>query len=1186
MASYSNHFGLTIDDAITALECINPNISYQDWANIGRALATEYGNDAQDAFFRWSEGADSFNRSSVNSQWRSFLRANKVNISTLIYHAKQAGWEPEKTQPLSEFEKKKRDSDRAKTRLAREQKAERAAVRKQRRSAAWYSNLQQVFHGKKASPYQVDKLLDDAANFSEFKEYHSGKRHLQVIPLRDVQGHWRGAELISAWRKTKHPKSGKLRHFKRTMTGTEPALGFHVFPNHEALATAKRVFITEGWADGAWAHKATGEVTAYVVGSHNLPTIAAEIEQAYPDCQVITAADNDKAGLEATQKHAGYWTMPLALNDWSDVASTEGPESLKAQLLNVRGFKKCYVNERYLGNAAGAKIQPGLNLVKSAKETGKSSWIIDFLNQDHGLSVLVVSYRKNLVNQLANKAQVDYYEDLINVDRFGNFSNVELRRSSRLAISPDSLYKLIEKGTVAAYDVVFIDECDQTLMHFDADTMKNKEKNHGVMSWLLKHSKYQILADADLSDITTEYCNDINLSRGQYLINTYKPREGSEINLYMHNMQLRNELVARAADEPIFYCSNSKTRVLEVERLLMAAGIQSQQIEVKGSQPDYAEKLMQAVHSGNSGTQEIQNFIVDINNQVKHLHVLLASPSMGTGVSIDNGHPFKAVFAEFSHRTGTAEQAHQQMARTRGVTEYHVFVDPAVNNFETNPEEIRRVMLDKPEKDSENLFTFDINKGELVAKNELFEKLHCRIRAFRNLNRNCFAFRFIEQAEQEGYNIKTIALDKAAAEMTKDQVDEIRVVLDEELRARIFDDINHPVLSEGDFLAAELGSISVSEESRLKTKVMKNLNLADYARFPSILAPEKLAEIVNELAYMEATSGFVNGIKKLSVLAQSKEIAVLRDIEDRKYAESRAHLKHFTAQRRHELRFLKAIGINEHLEYDGKEWQSKEIKASMRSYLKKYRDEIQAYSGSTITPKTLKDPIRWFCDHLKAMNVPLVAYQKRIDGKQVWFRCVDQDQWNQVTRLVNARVRGLTKFYNGKQQELDKIAVTREALISNNNDCPHVTVTNAHSPYTRRPKAKFEGERDEQNISPSLQQENTILTPFEMFMEEACEPTATKIERLKFARAFPESHVQRFNDGLIGKDELKKWMAYGWSGAFSVAVANVAIAIRSILPKECEPRQEVMARLTADDARKYCVGEFTLKDLADIARGG
>jgi phage/plasmid primase-like uncharacterized protein len=1183
--------GLDLTSALDALSHISANIDYKDWSNIGRALASEFGDDARDGFESWSEGGDSYNSREFNAQWNSFKRTKKVNISTLIYHAKQAGWSPEKSEPLSDIEKQRLKNERAERRKVREQKAERAAHRKNRRSAAFYSSLPALAKHKNPSPYQVDKHLEDAQRFSEFKEYHSTngrrKKHLLVIPLRDIEGNWRGAELIHAWRKTRNQKTGKLRHFRRTMTGTEPALGFHVFPNHDALKTAKRVFITEGWADGVWAHKASGEVTAYVIGSHNVPTIAGIIQQAYPDCQVITAADNDKAGKAATTAHGGYWTMPLAQNDWSDVAAQEGADSLKAQLLNIRGFQKCLVNERYLGNATGAKIRPGLNLVKSAKETGKSSWIIEFMNNNLNLSVLVISYRKNLVNQLAQKAGVDYYEDLINVDRFGNFSNVELRKSSRLAISPDSLYKLIEKGTVRPYDVVFVDECDQTLMHYDADTMKNKEKNFGVMSWLLKHSQYQVLADADLSDLTIEYCNDIGLNRGQFIINEFKPRQGSDMFLYHHNMHLRDALLRRAAVEPIFYCSNSKERVLEVERLLQAAGIN--------------ETKIQAIHSGNSGTAEIQQFIVDINNQVNRLHVLLASPSMGTGVSIDEGHPFKAVFAEFSHRTGTAEQAHQQMARTRAVTEYHVFVDPTFHNFETNPDELRRVMLDKPELDSEHLFTFDIHQGEMVARNPEFEALHCRIRAFRNLNRNCFAERFIQQAEAEGYAIQKVAFNEDAAEVLKDKTDLIREELTAELRERIYDDEQHPILSDDDFKAAELGSISVSEESRLKTKVMKSLALADYLRYPSLVKPEVIHDMVKRLAFMEATEGYVNGIKKLSVIAQPENVAILRDIEDRKFAESRAGLKHFTAQRRHELRFLKAVGIDENLNFNGKVWQSKEVANAMRQYLKKHKDEIQAYSGSTITAKTLKDPIRWFCDHLKAMNVPLVAFQRRVSGKQVWFRTVDEQQWKMVTRLVKSRVRGLTAYYAEKGEELGKITVqkpvvqqvetvtetvTQNALVYNNTDGSHVTAKSPANLYVARLKADPEGQGKTTIPPAELNNNDLAVSPFEKFIDSVSEPSSTQRERLKLAEVFPAAHKAKYNAGLMSDKDLRSWIEYGASGAFRTAVFNVASAVKHLMPGCSNLVDEVMGRFTAEHAREFCKGALSVSDLVAVIRNG
>lgn len=1152
MAVYTSLYNLDLDAATIALDYINPNIEYKDWANIGRALANEYGDQAFDIFDNWSSTADSYKSKEVLSQWKSYLKSNSVNISTLIYHARQAGWKPEKSEPISDDEKARRKAERDRIQAERKAQAEKVTARKQTRTEAFYSNL---LNPGAPSPYAREKGLADAASFSEFKELHGkrkkGERHLMVLPLRDINGQWRGAEIIYAWHKFKDEKTGKRKHFRRLMKGTEPALGFHVFPDHDALATAKRVFIAEGWADGAWIHKATGEVTAYVVGSHNVPVVAALIEQKYPQLQVIVAPDNDKAGSEAIDNHGGYWTQPFNENDWSDVAKNEGVESLKAQLFNIRGLQKVFVDSRYLANT-NAQIKPGLNLIRSNKETGKSSWIIEFLDSKPNLSVLVISYRKNLINQLAKKAGVDYYEDLIvKADDPNQF----LRNSRRLAISPDSLYKLLYKGTFEQkYDVVFIDECDQSIQHFDAETMERKEKNLGVMSYILKEADYKILADADLSEITTAYCRDIQLDRGQYIINTYKPRLGSTMNLFMDYNHLRYELVQRALKEPVFYCSNSINRVLEVQQMLIDAGMN--------------ENKIQAIHSKNSSSDEIRNFIVNVNEEVKDLFVLLASPSMGTGVSIDEGHPFKAVYAEFSHRTGTAEQAHQQMARTRCVTEYNVWVDPAVNNFETDVDEIRRVMLDKPEKDETELFKFDIYAGEMVAKDELFEKVHCRNKSFARMNKNCFAIRFLNQAEEEGYEIKTLAVDKLAADINKEQLEEIRERLEAELRDRIFDDENHPILSDDELEDAKRGKKEVSEESYIKTQVVKSLNLRGMLEF-KCYDKDAVHNFINQLAFSEEINGFVSSIKKLSVLAQSQEIAILRDIEDRKFAESRANLKHFTAQRRHELRFLKAVGIDEQLIYNGKEWQSKDIKTAMSRYLAKYKDEIQVYSGSNITNKTLQDPVRWLKNHLKNIGVPLEAYQKRVNGKQKWHHRVNEAKWQLITRLVKSRVDGLTKYYTEKRQELQSETVTQEALIYNNTNCSHVTHESAAIPVNTQTLAGFESAGEQQNFarSETTQNEQTL---FEKFTADYANQNALTMRQAM--QLFSDKHKAMFEAGTITKTDLLAWASNASTDKFERLVGHLAMRLRKTY-------KNTLDLFEANDVAAFNVGELSESEL-------
>ena len=1047
----SNHFfDFTLDDAENAIDFISPDLPQKEWMNIAQSLQNEFGDSAFDIFDRWSSFGGTYKSKTTKSLWNSpaVKASSQVKISTLIYHATKgpfvtgSGWSSKNKTKLSEEERTQRNKERDQRNKTNQIQFEKLSSQKLAHSASFYSKLLTLNPTKKPAPYQVEKGHEDALKIHEFKEFHSHKKHLMVLPLRDIDNQWRGCELIYAWRKFKDSKTGKQRTFKRLFTGSDPKTGFHAFPSHNALATAKRIFVCGGWSDGLWAHKATGDVSVYVVGETNIPSIVNQLSDKFPDAKVICAPDNDKAGLAAIEQSNSLWTHPVNANDWSDVAINETVESLKAQINNIRGFEYINVNDRYLS----MKIKPGLNLVLSAKETGKSTDIINFLNNNPSLSALVVSYRTLLVKDLSERAGFTSYDDVISKD---DPEAKLLRTTPRLAITEDSLKRLVHQNELRSYDVVFIDESDQGLQHFDAATMANREYNLSILARLLKTAKYQILADADLSHLTTGFCKRIGLESGRFITNKFKPRQNSTLNMFEDENHLRGEFIKRAHNEPVFFCSNSIIRIKQVQRMLLDSGVD--------------ENTVVAVHGENSGDELTQNFIKNINDDVKDLFVLMASPSLGTGVSINEGHPFVATYAEFTSRSGTAEQAHQQLARVRGVTEYNVWCDPTIRNLETNPDELSRVMLDKPEKDEIQLLQFDHNTGGHIVKDELFEWLHCEVKSIKNKNLNAFREIFIEQAKNEGYTLKEIVVNKEISEQTKAEIKQIKSDLDSESRERFFDDVNHPRLTDEQMSMAERGEGEFSKESYTKSIIYRDMNLSSYGESNNI-SEDDVEELTSELAYLESGDKYVSSLKKLSYIALSKNAVSKLDANNRKFSQSRASLKHYSMIRMHELRLLKAVGLDEHLNSEGKHWQGKNIASNIRKYLEKHKDDFAAYSGANITWKTLKNPVRWFHDHLKSLSIPIQSYKKKVNGKSEWFYCVDDMRLERVKSLVMCRVEGIESHLANEEKSVSK-KVTSTQLIINNINGSNVTRETSNNINNINSLTDFEEGREKANVS-------------------------------------------------------------------------------------------------------------------------
>ncbi len=494
-----------------------------------------------------------------------------------------------------------------------------------------------------------------------------------------------------------------------------------------------------------------------VVGESNIPNIKRRLQELYPDLIVVTSPDNDKAGITQVKKAGGFWSLPeKAGADWSDVYLNEGAEEVRRQLLNIRGLVYNVVNQRHLD----IKIQPGLNLIKSGKETGKSYSTSAWSRDNRQLKTLVISYRRNLLQALAKSFDADYYEDLILGESSNDTDrNMLLRQSMRLVITPDSLWRL--QGS--EWDAVVVDECDQTLMHFLSETMLKSGRqilNVEMFAHLLCRASTQVMMDADLSDLTVGFCNYIGLQSGTYHINEHKPRQGSTLFVYEspHHMlaKLKDKLLT---GERHYYCANSKNQIINFDEKLQIA-----------KRRGHWNGDWFSVCSDNSTDDQTGEIVRDIDNRVGEWNALLASPSWGTGISINEGHPFQATWGRFGSNTGTVEQAHQQLARARGITEYHVYVDPTERAEPTDPDQILR--LDLAEPDAETAKFLKLEDGQLAFSSNLFEWVYCHVKAAVNKSKNNFKGLFLAQAEAEGYSIVHVMKNKMMVTFGKQDAEE------------------------------------------------------------------------------------------------------------------------------------------------------------------------------------------------------------------------------------------------------------------------------------------------------------------------------------------------------------------------------------------------------------------------------
>lgn len=87
------------------------------------------------------------------------------------------------------------------------------------------------------------------------------------------------------------------------------------------------VYIAEGWATSVSVHMATGRPCIFALDAGNLPKVAKELPELFPDVEFVVAADNDEKGIDAAKATGFPYVLPERQgDDWNDVMVARGKE--------------------------------------------------------------------------------------------------------------------------------------------------------------------------------------------------------------------------------------------------------------------------------------------------------------------------------------------------------------------------------------------------------------------------------------------------------------------------------------------------------------------------------------------------------------------------------------------------------------------------------------------------------------------------------------------------------------------------------------------------------------------------------------------------------------------------------------------------------------------------------------------
>ena len=90
----------SLDTIQAALSFIPPN-ERDLWLKIGMGIKQEFGEAGFDVFDSWSRSAENYNQDAAKSSWKSFKTGGKIGIGTVLYEAKQRGFNIKESLPAA-----------------------------------------------------------------------------------------------------------------------------------------------------------------------------------------------------------------------------------------------------------------------------------------------------------------------------------------------------------------------------------------------------------------------------------------------------------------------------------------------------------------------------------------------------------------------------------------------------------------------------------------------------------------------------------------------------------------------------------------------------------------------------------------------------------------------------------------------------------------------------------------------------------------------------------------------------------------------------------------------------------------------------------------------------------------------------------------------------------------------------
>ncbi len=566
---------------------------------------------------------------------------------------------------------------------------------------------------------------------------------------------------------------------------------------------------------------------------------------------------NVRQAIEATGKLFGFSGCQVKVIEWDapekgvdDLIVSRGQEYFEAvfnsrltlaeyklkNCLDLTPYIDLTINERYIPDSLVFPENTKLIGLRSPQGTGKTHYLAKKIQPylDKGQRVLVIVHREQLARELARRFGIDYRTEIKESDTKGVLG---------YSLCIDSLHeKANPKFNPSEWEdsIIIIDEIEQVLWHLlEGGTTKSKRTlilkafRELLQTVACSEQGKIFIADADLSPISINYIEQlIGFKIPRFIVdNSYVPNTNRT--LYKFSGICASELISRLNTN----LTNGEKAIIHTDGQKHKANWGTRNLE-SWVQRNFPDKKVLRIDRKSVGDKNHPAYgcIDSLNQVVKDYDVVICSPVIETGVSIDVDH-FDGVYV-ISHGVQTVNGVVQETERVRSNCPRYVWSKQwSFNRIGNGSNDIKNLLKSTHKVASANISLLQkmgIYEGsELSFYEQNDETKYCspsliawaKYAAIENNNNYNFADNLFKKYERLGYEVLDDSEDEGSC---VDITDEIKIIKEDNYQIHCLKVMNSPTITHTEYeQLKEKRGLTESENDTLKKAEIQRLYATD-----------------------------------------------------------------------------------------------------------------------------------------------------------------------------------------------------------------------------------------------------------------------------------------------------------------------------------------------------------------------